>query len=58
MAKYGAIEHWAKIELPPEPAALAELQRRVERHYPVGVSQGGRGGWVDLEVLHGLHTVA
>ncbi len=37
MQRYNAVEHWAKIELPSDPAALAELQRRIQRRYPVQV---------------------
>lgn len=33
--KYGAAEHWAKIELPSDPGAAAALRARVAARYPV-----------------------
>lgn len=34
-ARYGAVEHWAKVELPADEADAAALQARVRRRFPV-----------------------
>lgn len=34
-AKYGAVEHWAKIEVPGSEAALMALRQRLRARYPV-----------------------
>lgn len=35
MPKYGAVEHWAKIEVPSDPAELAAMQARLAARYPL-----------------------
>ena len=33
--KYGAVEHWAKIEVPSDPRELAGLRARLAARYPL-----------------------
>ncbi len=43
LKKYGAIEHWAKMEVPDRnPAELRALRERVHLRYPVGKFNAAR----------------
>ena len=33
--RYGLHQHWAKIEVPSDPAAIAQLQERLAKRFPV-----------------------
>ncbi|KAL4448874.1 hypothetical protein ABPG77_007591 [Micractinium sp. CCAP 211/92] len=42
MPKYGAVEHWAKIEVPSDPAQLAAVQARLAGRYPLAAFSEAR----------------
>ncbi|KAL4857423.1 L-galactono-1 [Chlorella vulgaris] len=42
MPKYGAVAHWAKIEVPSDPAQLAAMQQRLASRYPVAAFNAAR----------------
>lgn len=42
MAKYGATEHWAKIEVPSDPAELPAVQARLAARYPLAAFNAAR----------------
>lgn len=35
MPKYHALWHWAKLELPEDPAELADIQKRMAERFPI-----------------------
>lgn len=42
LSKYGAVEHWAKIEIPESPSELKEIRKRLHRRYPIDDFQKAR----------------
>ena len=42
LATTTAVEHWAKIEVPQDPAQLAALQARLAARYPVAAFNAAR----------------
>jgi L-galactono-1,4-lactone dehydrogenase len=42
MPKYGATEHWAKIEVPADPQQLSAVQARLAARYPLTAFSAAR----------------
>jgi len=52
MAKHGAVEHWAKIEVPSRAADLENVRERLAARYPLERFAAVR--WVELGLTFGL----
>lgn len=51
MPRFGAVEHWAKIEPPAEPGALAAMRARLAARYPLAQFNAARARLDPMNVL-------